>query len=169
MCLLCRISAVNYSRSPVLMTFHWFQICFISLNSYCRQFPMSMKITRNDRDIALPFAGEQRLNFDRFLNFGSEILSVGSLFWTTRCYYGDDAAAIKSWHSWIHFFRMMFFITLFSQVVKDYEFPMPCLSDGKCAVKRWPIFKLFPVSIFFIKCALFCPGSIPWFHALLVP
>lgn len=41
---------------------------------------MSMKITRNDRDIALPFAGEQRLNFDRFLNFGSEILSVGSLF-----------------------------------------------------------------------------------------
>ena len=49
---------------------------------------------------------------------------------------------------------MIFFITLFSQVLKDFEFPMPCLSDGKCVMKRWPIFKLFPVSKLFYYCPL---------------
>eukprot|EP00795_Rhopilema_esculentum_P006412 gene6412-11852_t len=42
---------------------------------------------------------------------------------------------------------MIFFITLFSQVIKDYKFPFPFYSKGKCTVSRWPIFKLFPIMI----------------------
>jgi len=42
---------------------------------------------------------------------------------------------------------MIFFITLFSQVVKEVEVPMPGYSNGACKIFRWPIFKLFPIMI----------------------
>ena len=50
----------------------------------------------------------------------------------------------------VYLHRMIFFITLFSQVVKEVEVPMPGYSNGACKIFRWPIFKLFPVRSFSI-------------------
>ena len=52
------------------------------------------------------------------------------------------------------FRRMIFFMTLFSQVIKEVKVPFPAYSNGACKVSRWPIFKLFPVRSFFI-CPMF--------------
>ena len=71
------------------------------------------------------------------------------------------------------FRRMIFFMTLFSQVIKEVKVPFPAYSNGACKVSRWPVFKLFPVRSFFIcsiLVAVFLGFPLPLYvFALQVP